>query len=86
MGDAHQALTVLDALDELDVLFTDVDMPGDMTDLELAALVRNRWPAVKVIVASGRSPPKVEDLPVPGAFIPKPYTREALNRALVGLH
>lgn len=85
-GDAHQALTVLDALDEVDVLFTDVDLPGDMTGLELAALVRRRWPAVKVIVTSGRNRPTALDLTAPGTFILKSYTREALDRALVNLH
>lgn len=85
-GDADQALTVLDALDSVDVLFTDVDMPGDMTGLELAALVRKRWPAVKVIITSGRTRPTADDLPEPSKFITKPYTQDTLNRALVDLH
>jgi CheY-like chemotaxis protein len=37
----------------VDVLFTDVQMPGSMDGLELARYVRRHWPRVAVLIASG---------------------------------
>jgi len=38
---------------EIDILFTDVDMPGSVDGLGLAATVRSRWPETKIVVTSG---------------------------------
>ena len=53
-ADANQALHVLahDA-DNVDVLFTDVRMPGGMTGLELARVAKRTWPGLRVIMTSG---------------------------------
>jgi CheY-like chemotaxis protein len=53
-ADANQALHVLahDA-DNVDVLFTDVRMPGGMTGLELARAAKRTWPGLRVIMISG---------------------------------
>jgi CheY-like chemotaxis protein len=37
----------------IDVLFTDLMMPNGMTGLDLAREARSRWPALKIIIASG---------------------------------
>lgn len=71
---ADEALRVLQEVDEVDVLFTDVRMPGSMDGLELAALVHDNWPKVKILVTSGDHRPGSEDLPDNGRFLPKPYS------------
>lgn len=71
---ADEALRVLQEVDEVDVLFTDVRMPGSMDGLELAALVHDHWPKVKILVTSGDHRPGSEDLPDNGRFLPKPYS------------
>lgn len=38
---------------EIDILFTDVDMPGSVDGLGLAATVRSRWPETRIVVTSG---------------------------------
>ena len=38
---------------EIHILFTDINMPGSMDGVRLAAVVRDRWPPVRIIVASG---------------------------------
>jgi CheY-like chemotaxis protein len=72
--DADAALEVLEArADEVQVLFTDVDMPGSMDGLALAERVHRRWPHVLLLVSSGHARPHPDEIPDHGRFIPKPY-------------
>lgn len=43
-GNADEAITILHQSPDIQVLFTDIDMPGSMDGLKLAAAVRDRWP------------------------------------------
>jgi CheY-like chemotaxis protein len=53
-ADANQELHVLTHdMNSIDVLFTDVRMPGAMSGLELARVAKRNWPALRVIVTSG---------------------------------
>jgi CheY-like chemotaxis protein len=54
---ADEALTVLQARPDVQVVVTDIEMPGTMNDLELTRVVRKRWPGVGVVISSGRAPP-----------------------------
>lgn len=72
-SNAREAIEVLNQHPEIHVLFTDIDMPGDVDGLQLAQLVRTRWPPIKIIVTSGKHSYAHADLPVEGRFIPKPY-------------
>ena len=58
---------------EIRALFTDVEMPGSMNGLGLAAAVHDRWPPIKIIVTSGRVRVVKRDLPDDVEFCPKPY-------------
>ena len=49
----HHALALLEARPEISLLFVDVRMPG-MSGPELAAVVRQRRPDIKVVLTSGR--------------------------------
>jgi len=69
----RQAMLALEARGEIHLLFTDVQMPGGIDGLELARLVRRRWPRVRVLVTSGQYPVGAEELPVGGRFLSKPY-------------
>ena len=51
-GNADEAIAVLQNRD-VDLIFTDVRMPGSMDGLKLARYVRDRWPPVKIMVTSG---------------------------------
>jgi DNA-binding LytR/AlgR family response regulator len=55
------------------VLFTDVQMPGSMDGVALARYVRERWPSIVVVVASGNLSVNTEELPPGTRFLPKPY-------------
>lgn len=82
--DAVEALDIL-AQHQVAVLFTDINMPGAIDGLELAAIVTVRYPQVKVIITSGRQWLEPEALPDHSVFLPKPY-RPAELAALVERH
>ena len=55
-------------------LFTDIQMPGSMDGLKLAAAVRDRWPPILIVATSGQVKLHPGDLPKGGRFLPKPYS------------
>ena len=72
-ANADQAIAFLSAEPTIRLLFTDIDMPGSMDGLKLAAAVRDRWPPVKIIVTSGHRLIEATDLPDGSVFFSKPY-------------
>lgn len=71
---ADEALRYMDGGGPVDVLLTDIDLPGSMDGVELAACVRQRRPDVPVIYASGRYRPGDLGAQVPrSVFVAKPY-------------
>lgn len=84
-SNADQAIRELENHPEINMLFTDIDMPGSMDGLRLSAAVRDRWPPVKIVITSGKTTPRKELMPVDGIFIPKPYTPETIAAALHAL-
>jgi CheY-like chemotaxis protein len=77
-GNAEEALHCLEDAAEVMVLFTDINMPGTPDGLGLARLVSERWPQVKILVASGAVQPGGDDLPAEGLFLSKPYRADDL--------
>jgi CheY-like chemotaxis protein len=71
--DADQAIALLESTPAISVLFTDIQMPGSMDGLRLAAVVRDRWPPVALLVTSGQLSPSTADMPSGARFIQKPY-------------
>lgn len=72
-SNADEAIVILSEHPEVCLMFTDIDMPGSMDGLKLAAAVRDRWPPVKIIVTSGHRALSDDTLPVAGRFFNKPY-------------
>ena len=71
---ADEALSVLEAeADNVDVLFTDVHMPGELDGLALAHHTMRRWPWIGQLITSGRAHPAVNSMPEGSRFLPKPY-------------
>jgi two-component system, response regulator PdtaR len=81
-GGADEALGALESRRDVFALFTDVNMPGTMDGLELAHLVRQRWPSLGLIVTSGRAPPPSVEMPRGSVFLPKPYSGAQLAQKL----
>jgi CheY-like chemotaxis protein len=72
-ADADAAIEILEARNDIAVIFTDIQMPGSMDGLKLARAVRGRWPPIKIIATSGIQVGET-DLPEGGRFLPKPYS------------
>lgn len=79
---ARDALAVL-SQDELafDLVFSDVIMPG-MNGVELAILIREKYPGLPVVLTSGYSDVLAENADRGFELIQKPYSVEALSRTL----
>ena len=79
------AMALLDLHEDIDLLFTDIVMPGGMNGLELAEKARRRLPGIKVIFSSGYASMRtLGDSFDPGSdiLLLKPYTRMELAKAL----
>ncbi|MBV8685915.1 MAG: response regulator [Alphaproteobacteria bacterium] len=71
--DSEQALALLGRHPEIRLVFTDVNMPGEMDGLRLVQRVHEIRPEVELIVTSGRRPIAERDIPDDGTFLAKPY-------------
>ena len=72
-ADADEALEILSGRDDIHAVFTDVTMPGSMDGIELARLVRTRWPEIALVVTSGDELSEMVRLPSGVRFLRKPY-------------
>ena len=81
-GHADEAILILESRPDIDIVFTDINMPGSMDGLKLAHYVRDRWPPVRIITTSGRSALALDVLPSNSQFLPKPYQSSDLTAAL----
>ena len=77
-ADAEAAIAVLVARSDVAAIFTDINLPGRIDGLELAHTVRDRWPPIKILIASGRVRPKPSELPPNSVFLEKPYRGAAV--------
>jgi CheY-like chemotaxis protein len=81
-GDATQAVAILERRLDICIVFTDIEMPGGFDGVRLAALVRNRWPPIHIILTSGQFPPEQQDLPSGALFFPKPIREKEVVDAM----
>ena len=81
-SNADEAIAILEVRPDIAVLFTDIQMPGSMDGLKLAAAVKGRWPPIRIIATSGLVDVRGDDLPEGGRFLPKPYDPTQLTATL----
>lgn len=83
--DADGAIRILESRDDIDLVFTDVQMPGTMDGLKLSHYIRERWPPVKILLASGNAILEENSLPEGSRFLPKPYDPHSIADAMARL-
>ncbi len=88
-SDAREAMSVIDAVRGVDVVFSDVRMPGDMDGFALAKWLRTHHPEVSILLTSGyyakrgQSGVSIQDV----KLIEKPYAQaHVLRRIRAILH
>jgi len=80
VADARSALSALRADARVDLVFSDILMPGGMNGLELARAVRERFPGIPVLLTTGYSASAQDAVRQGVVVLQKPYDLEALRR------
>lgn len=79
-----EASSVLEAVgklgqhEEIDLVLTDVDMPGGLNGIDLAKMVAECAPRIGIVVSSARRPADLVDLPAQAHRLAKPCSAGAL--------
>jgi CheY-like chemotaxis protein len=74
-ADATEAIRILERRLDIRIVFTDIDMPRGIDGMKLAALIRDRWPPIEIILTSGHIDAPDVRMPARSRFFSKPYTR-----------
>jgi CheY-like chemotaxis protein len=88
----HRASAVLDILQagqKIELVFSDIMMPDGMDGLELAEVMKKRYPGIPILLTSGYSEMTAQAVSKGFQIIPKPYRMEELRmrfRAMLGVH
>jgi CheY-like chemotaxis protein len=80
-GNAVDALETLKGGDPIDLVFSDIVMPGEMDGLGLARAIKRKHPGLPILLATGYSDADKDaraDFPI----LRKPYQLHELSRAL----
>jgi nitrogen-specific signal transduction histidine kinase/CheY-like chemotaxis protein len=87
-GNAEEALILLESNCRVDLLLTDIELPGGLDGAELAVAVRRLWPGLGVLYMSGYAEKRITDIAGEGGrsgFIAKPFFTGELARQLRGV-
>lgn len=87
-SNAEEALRLLQSDTQIDVLVSDVVMPGSMNGVELAKQAERLRPGIKILLSSGYAGETLEESLAHGRdwpFLRKPYLASELAEALEGL-
>jgi two-component sensor histidine kinase len=82
---ADAALAILESRSDIELLFTDIQMPGSMDGLKLAHAVHERWPAIKIILVSGQLKLTDHDKPADSLFFGKPLNVKQMIAEMQGM-
>jgi two-component system NtrC family sensor kinase len=83
---ASEALEALGRNQKIDLVFSDILMPGGMNGLELGRTIRRLYPDMPVLLTTGLSTSAAEALQQGFALLQKPFDLTALEQALLELH
>jgi len=84
-ADADEALRELEADANVELLMTDIQMPGTRDGLGLIRVVHERWPHLPLMVTSGRLHPSTDELPGGARFVAKPINEREVLRHMSDL-
>ncbi|GGM18182.1 response regulator [Pseudomonas asuensis] len=69
--------------DNIDLLISDIRMPGKMDGVDLANRVMSQWPHISIVLMSGYDGQALASLAKPTVFISKPWDIAALQQTLL---
>ena len=85
--EAVDADPILESRSDIELVFTDIQMPGSMDGVKLAQTVHRRWPSIGIILVSGQLKPESVDIPADSRFFGKPLEANEMAaemRTMVG--
>lgn len=78
-----EAIRILEQRSDIRVVVGDLDTRGSVMGLELAALIRDRWPPIEMILTSSAPrPPRATSMPARGVYFGKPFDGGAMVAAI----
>jgi two-component system, NtrC family, sensor kinase len=86
VASAHEALEWLGHDPKIDLVFSDVLMPGGMNGLELGHAIRKLYPAMPVLLTTGFSSSARDAVEQGFIMLQKPFDLAGLEQALLELH
>ena len=73
---ADEAAALLEDRDDVQLIVTDINLPGTINGLKLAAAAKARRPEMNIIIVTGYGAPKGDEIPPGSLFVPKPYNAQ----------
>jgi CheY-like chemotaxis protein len=81
-ANATEAVGILESRLDIHIVFSDIDMPAGINGIMLAAVIRDRWPPIEIILVSGHVDAPDIDLPARTVFFSKPYDEKKVVAAI----
>ncbi|WP_279594079.1 response regulator [Methylobacterium sp. J-030] len=72
-----KAIQILEDRVDIRLVLADLDVRGSVTGLQLAALIRDRWPPIELIL-TGAVKPNLSSIPARSVFHDKPFEQRKL--------
>jgi YesN/AraC family two-component response regulator len=82
---AADAFELLLSKTDIEMVVTDIQMPGEVDGVELLHAVHKRWPHILLLVTSGQIIPSDFDLPKNAHFLQKPLSEFELLKSVQNL-
>jgi two-component system, response regulator PdtaR len=79
---ADEAAELLDDREDVRLIVTDINLPGSTDGLKLASAAKALRPEMNIIIVTGYSVPKNDEMPPGSVFIPKPYNARKMIEAV----
>jgi two-component system, response regulator PdtaR len=79
---ADEAAELLENHLDVQLLVTDINLPGTTNGLKLAAATKALRPDMNIIIVTGYSAPKSDEIPPGSLFVPKPYNAREMIEAV----
>lgn len=76
-----KAIRILDERTDIRVVMADLDVRGSVMGLKLAALIRDRWPPIELIL-TGAVKPDLSSIPARGVFHDKPFNHAGIVESI----
>jgi len=80
VSSSDQALSYLEQSGDVDLLLSDIVMPGSRNGVDLARIVRERYPALPILLSSGYSAVARDAADEGLLILSKPYRMAVLER------